>query len=304
MRISTAYAQQLAIEGLQERQSQLLRAQEQLAGGRRVGVPSDDPVAAAEAERLRSREARIESERRAASHAKHLLSGAENALTDATGVLQAARDALLASANGSLAPTDRAKFAIELRGLREQLLSVANRADGADGYVFCGQSASVVPFDASGTTYAPVGGTQVVGVEQVNPVRLDGRENFSAIRSGTGSGTENIFVQLDAAIAALENPALTQSTVAQTTGEVIGSIDRATERLAQTRTLVGERLRAIDMHEQALESGSIEAQARMSELVDLDFTRGVAAIVQHQTTYDAALRSYAQIARMTLFDYV
>lgn len=302
MRISTAYAQQLAIEGLQERQSQLQRAQEQLSSGRRVNTPSDDPVAAAEAERLRSREARIESERRTASHARHLLSGAENALGDATDVLQSARDALVASANGSLSASDRAKFATELRAHREHLLSVANRADGADGYVFGGQSASVVPFDTAGTTYAPIGGTQEVGVGQVNPVRLDGRENFSSIR--TPAGSENIFLRLDAAIAALDDASLPQSAVAQTTSGVIDSIDRAVERLSQTRTLVGERLRAIDMHEQALESGSIEAQTRLSDLVDLDFTRGVAALVQHQTSYDAALRSYAQIARMTLFDYV
>lgn len=302
MRISTSFAQQIAIDGLQDRQAQLLRAQDQLSSGKRINTPSDDPVAAAEAERLRSREARIDAERRTASHARHLLSNAENALGDATDVLQAARDVLVASANGSLNASDRAKFATELRAHREQLLAVANRGDGADGYVFGGQSVSVVPFDATGTTYAPVGGAQVVGAQQPNPVSLDGRENFAAIPNGTG--TENVFVRLDAAIAALEDTTLSQAAVAQATGGVIESIDRGIERLGQTRTLVGERLRAIDLHEQALESGSIEAQTRLSELVDLDFARGVAALVQHQTSYDAALKSYAQIARMTLFDYV
>jgi flagellar hook-associated protein 3 FlgL len=302
MRLSTSFAQQQAIETIHERQTQMLRTQEQIATGRRLTTPSEDPVAAAEAERLRSRESRLSVEMRTVSYARHLLSGAETALGDATDVLNAARDTLLAAGNGAVAPADRAKYGAQLREMREQLLMVANRSDGADGYVFGGQGGTVPPIDPAGTAYAPLAGVQELGNEVTNPVTLDGRENFIAIRTATG--TESIFARLDVAIAALEDGTLAQTDLASTVNGVIDSVDRATARLSTTRTIVGERLRGIDAHELALENGSIEAQTRLSSLVDLDFARGVSALVQHQTSYEAALKSYAQIARLSLFDYV
>jgi flagellar hook-associated protein 3 FlgL len=302
MRIGTAYAQQLAIEGITDRQARLLKTQDQLASGKRVNAPSDDPVAAAQAEKLRSREARIETEKRAASHARQALSAAEGALGDATTLLQSARDTLLAAGNGTANPGDRANHAEALRQVRAQLLSVANRGDGIGGFVFGGQGAASAPIDAAGTGYAPAAGTQVVGQQMANPVSLDGRENFVAIRNG--AGTESIFARLDAAIATLADPATTPAAASGAAGTAIDAVDRALDRFSTTRTMVGERLRALDAHEQALESGSIEAQVRLSELVDVDYARGVSQMMQHQTALEAAMKSYSQIARMTLFDYV
>ncbi|HMS78722.1 MAG TPA: flagellar hook-associated protein FlgL [Burkholderiaceae bacterium] len=302
MRIATAYAQQLAVEGIAERQAKLLEAQEQLSSGKRVSTPSDDPAAAAQAERLLTREARVAAEQRAATHARQMLSSADTALGDATDLLQSAREALLAASNATTTPQDRALYGEQLRQLRGQLLAVANRGDGTGGYVFGGQGTLTPPVAESGTQYLAPAGTQVVGQEQQNPVSLDGRENFTAIR--TPSGTESIFERLDTAIAALTDPATTQVQAAAAAGTAIGSVDRAIDRFGVTRTVVGERLRALDAHEQALASGSIENQSRLSDLVDVDFARGASNMIQQQTSLEAALKSYAQVARMTLFDYV
>jgi flagellar hook-associated protein 3 FlgL len=152
------------------------------------------------------------------------------------------------------------------------------------------------------TAYAPQAGTIEVGTEMSNPVSFDGRENFVAIR--TAAGTESIFARLDAAIAVLEDPAAPAATVGETVRGVVDSVDRAMERLSTTRTRVGERLRAIDVHVEALERGSIAAQARLSDLVDVDMVRGLSTLAQQQQGYEAALQSYAKIARLSLFDYV
>jgi flagellar hook-associated protein 3 FlgL len=302
MRIATAYAQQLAVDGISERQAKLIEAQQQLASGKRVSKPSDDPMAAAQAEKLRSREARIEAEQRAATHARQMLSSADGALGDATELLQVARETLLAASNATATAQDRAMQAEQLRQIRGQLLAVANRGDGTGGYVFGGQGALAAPVDPSGTAYLAQAGTQVVGQEQPNPVSFDGRENFVAIRTPTG--TESIFERLDTAIATLSNPATTPAAAAAAAGTAISSVDRAIDRFGVTRTVVGERLRALDAHEQALANGSIENQSRLSDLVDMDFARGASNMIQQQTSLEAALKSYAQVARMTLFDYV
>ena len=301
MRIGTAYAQQLAIDGIGERQNQVIESQRQLSSGRRVNTPSDDPVAAAESERLRSREARIEAEKRAVAHARHRLSSADAALGDATELLQSARETLLSAGNATAGAGERAMYAESLRQVREQLLSVANRSDGTGGFIFGGQGTTVAPIGAPGTAFAPAAGTQVVGQQMANPVSLDGRENFVAIR--TPGGTESIFERLDAAIAVLSDGTASAAAAAAASRTTLDSVDRAIDRFGVTRTMVGERLKAIDAHEQGLETGSLDAKARLSELVDVDFAKAVSSMVQNQTALEAAMKSYAQVARMTLFDY-
>jgi flagellar hook-associated protein 3 FlgL len=302
MRIATAYAQQIAIDGITERQSQLLDTQNQLSSGRRVNSPSDDPSAAAEAERLRSREARLGSEQRAIEQARQMLGSADGALGDATDLLQSARESLLAAGNATTGPADRAKYAEQLRQVREQLLSVANRGDGAGGFVFGGQGAVTAPIDSSGTVYTPVAGMQTVGQDMVNPVSLDGRENFTAIRTATG--TESIFAQLDAAIATLSDATATVAVSTGAANTALSAVDRALDRFSFTRTMVGERLKAIDAHEQAITTGSIDNQARLADLVDVDFAKTISSMTQHQTALEAAMKSYATISKMSLFDYV
>jgi flagellar hook-associated protein 3 FlgL len=302
MRIGTAYAQQAALDGIMERQSQQFDAYQQLGSGKRVSRPSDDPVAAAEAERIRSREARIETEKRSTSHVQQMLAGADSALGDATEVLQQIRETLLEAGRPVASSGDRASYAAALRMAREQLMSVANRADGTGGFIFGGQGATGAPVAPSGTAYAPLAGARQVGQELVSPVTLDGRENFTAVR--TSSGTQSIFAQIDAAIAVLENPATPGTTITSTVGGVIDSVDLSIDRLGTTRTIVGERMQAVDAHVQGLDSGSIANQARLSELVDVDFARAASKLSNSQTSYEAALRSYAQISKLSLFDFI
>jgi flagellin-like hook-associated protein FlgL len=85
---------------------------------------------------------------------------------------------------------------------------------------------------------------------------------------------------------------------------VVDSVDRTMERLSTTRTLVGERLRAIDVHVRAIESGRVAARGRLSELVDVDMVCGLSTLAQQQQGYEAALQSDAKSARLSLFDFV
>ena len=65
MRISTANAFDSSLSTLQRRQQALTTAQEQLTSGKRVLKPSDDPAAAAQAERALAKVSRTEAQMRA-----------------------------------------------------------------------------------------------------------------------------------------------------------------------------------------------------------------------------------------------
>ena len=151
MRIPTAAAYGSAIEQLQRRQQDQGELQQHLAAGKRVQRASDDPIAAARAERARSAVARSAAEGRAREASRTAMTQTESALGDASDLLQQAREALVASGNGVYTDAERSVLAGRLHDVRAQLFAIANRDDGAGGFLFDGQGSAAPPFvDAAG----------------------------------------------------------------------------------------------------------------------------------------------------------
>jgi len=251
---------------------------------------------------MRSRDARIGTELRVVGQARQMLSSADTAIADANDVLQSARDTLIKAGNGAASTQDRQSLSMALQQMRDQLLGIANRGDGVGGYVFGGQGSGAAPFAGNGLTYAAPAGTVLVGQEMASEVAVDGRSSLAAVQGP--SGPENIFAKLDAAIAALSDPNLSQAAASTAAMSTVDSVDRSLAALSTARTRVGERLNALDMHEKALESGRIDTVGRLSDLVDVDFAQAISQLAQGSTAAEAAMKSYAQIARLSLFSYI
>ena len=132
-RISTAHAFDSTLDRLVQRQSELSDAQQQLSSGKRVNRASDDPTAAARAERALASVSRADATKRAVDTSQTLMTQTEGALGDAGELLQQAREALVAAGNASYGDAERKGLAQQLSGIRAQLLSVANRGDGTNG---------------------------------------------------------------------------------------------------------------------------------------------------------------------------
>lgn len=169
LRVSTAGTYDATIERLQQRQRELSDAQVHMTSGKRVMRASDDPINAARAERALASTARAEAGLRSVDASRSAMTQTEAALGDAGELLQQVREALVASGNPGYDDSQRKVLADQIRGLRDRLLAVANRGDGAGGYLFGGQGSATPPFlDAAG-------GVQYVGTRgQINADRADG----------------------------------------------------------------------------------------------------------------------------------
>ena len=303
-RIPTLLAFERTLGAMNERRNALMNNQQQLASGKRLNSLSDDPLAAAQAERTRSQIARLDTEGRMTAFSRHMLSQADNALGGVGDALQFARETMVAAGNGALAPADRTLLAQQLRGARDELLALANQRDGAGGYVFGGQGTRSAPFDAQALpvpTYRPTAGEQASGLDAAFATSQDGR----AIFSGSGSdASPDIFQTLDAAVALLEDPASTGTALSEGVGTATEGIDSALERVSLQRTRVGEQLRALDSRDRLVESGAIEARGQLSELMDVDYAAAISQFQGNQTSLEAAMSTYAKISRLTLFDYL
>lgn len=111
--------------------------QNQLATGKRIQVPSDDPVVAARALKLRTDVSEIDQYKRNTSDAQSWMDITETALGNIGDVLQRARELAVQGANSSNTPSDLQKIAAEVKQLKGQTIQMGNMTY-AGRYVFSG----------------------------------------------------------------------------------------------------------------------------------------------------------------------
>lgn len=188
MRVSTANRYENAVDSLQQRQRDMAEAQTAMTNGKRINKPSDDPTGAARAERAFLSAERIASAQRSVDASRNAMTLAESALGQAGGLLQDARETLVAAGNGSYSPAERAAQANQLASLRSQLLALANQGNGAGGYLFGGQGGTTLPFldTPAGVVASGAAGQSLLSNTEQMPSTVDGQAIWLAARSGNG----------------------------------------------------------------------------------------------------------------------
>ena len=189
-RVSTANTYDRTQLNIQQRQQKLTTSQEQLSSGKRVTRASDDSVAATLSERTMNRLSRTEVDLRGLEASRRSLAQAESALGTATDLYARFKELVVQAGGGALNASDKRTLALEMDGIREQLLELANQRDtvgktlfagmspvNADGQAFSEQLSSPV-----GTTYGPDGRSvqwmatqgQEAATETTLPSAMDG----------------------------------------------------------------------------------------------------------------------------------
>ncbi len=189
MRTTSANQFDTAISNLQKRQEKMSEAQDKLTTSKRVTTASDDPVAAARAERALSSIARSEANKRGLDASRNAMTLSEAALGEGVELLQQARETLVSAGNGSLTDADRRTLVNKLREIRSQLLTTANRNDGGGGYLFGGQgSSSAPPFidKPGGVEFLGQGGETQASSSENMTLTVDGSLVWLKSKSGNG----------------------------------------------------------------------------------------------------------------------
>ena len=128
-RLGTANMYDRTINNINRQQNELASQMEHTSAGMRVIRPSDDPVAAAQAERARNRLERIASDQRGLDAQKATIEYAESTLGEINDALQEFRSLLVQAGNGAYNQVQRDTLVEQLTSLREQISKYANRTD-------------------------------------------------------------------------------------------------------------------------------------------------------------------------------
>lgn len=194
MRISTHQTQQVAIDAMMEQQKKLSTVQHQVATGRRIARPSDDPVAAARILNLRDTLSTAEQHQDNILAARTRLTMEESVLGNVTSILQRVRELTVQANNDSLTPQDRGFVAEEIDQLNQELFNLANSTDSTGEFLFSGSKTKFRPFNHSvnsGFEYHGDDGQRflLIGPERQIATGDSGSDVFRSIKDGNGEFT-------------------------------------------------------------------------------------------------------------------
>ncbi len=146
MRISTSQLHQQGINAITRLSSQSADIQQQVATGRRVRTPADDPAAAAKIVRMNQEISTRERYIQNADNVEAQLQQEEAVLTRVTDALQRVRELTLQAGDPAYSAADQATLGAELQVRFDELLSLVNSKDTHGNYLFSGFQGDVKPF--------------------------------------------------------------------------------------------------------------------------------------------------------------
>ena len=416
-RLGSANTYDAARSNLMARQTTLVKTQEQLTSGKRVNTASDDPTAAAQAERALTRMSRIQTDQRALDAQRNAITQAESTLGDVNDTLQNFRELVVNAGDATLSAAERKIIAGQLQGLRDQVFALSNRVDtngqplfgalasaltpfvgpqGTPDYTFQGlpgQNAAsevAIPFSLDGesafmnqpsrdsvfnvsVSTIPIGRTLITdNVTRAAPPAVPNGASYSIVFSAVGPGATagtttasytitqtsgpvdpvfaalswpvtvpdypsnapvniqvasmtgltlkitgtpangdkvdvdpnpSVFSVLDDAIRDIGS-AKNNNAAIQAVGQALGNIDIGMARVSAVRGQAGDLLNRADNISSNQVKRNIQLEDDRSRAEDLDMIKGISDFQNQQTGYQAALQSYAQVQKLSLFNYI
>jgi flagellar hook-associated protein 3 FlgL len=87
-------------------------------------------------------------------------------------------------------------------------------------------------------------------------------------------------------------------------GDGLAAVDGGLDRVLAVRTRLGEQLKLLDSRDALSEDASLAIAQQLSGLVDADYAKSASDLARHQALLQAALKTYASIGGLSLFDYL
>lgn len=292
-RVTAQTTMRAAQANLQHSASELARLQDRGTSLQKISKPSDDPIGTADSMRIRAEQQQNQQYSRNISDAGGWLTTVDTTLTATTQLLHKVRDLTVQGANdGSMSPEAKEAIAVELEGLREELLNRANTTYQGRT-IFAGTSNAGVAFRADlsfagdAGTGSPVG--RRIDANTTVQVDVDGRDVF-------GEGANSIFAVVDSIVSDLRNGV--------NIGSRLTEIDLHRDALLGVHGTVGARHAQVLRAEGTTLDRSNALEAQRAGVEDVDLAEVVLQLKLQETTYQAALAVTARVLQPTLMDFL
>lgn len=306
MKVSTNLFFDRASNQLGTVQSSLSKVQEQLSTGKQITKPSDAPDKASLVTRLESELARQKSYQDALSSIEIKLTSQETALRNVSDVLTRIKELTVQAGSDTMGPVDKKSIALEMKSLRDQILSLANTQDTSGNYLFAGSRVTQPPFVKGADGQYSYQGDQTriqvgVGDNRRMSVNRPGSDAFTRVvrddgKGGTvGAGFFQVLDDLTKAVESSDRSKIQKG---------LGEIDTLSQGVSEATAQVGADLNVVDAQKSVLDEVTLRLKTTMSNVQDLDYTEAITQMNKDQLALEAAQSSFAKISKLSLFNYL
>lgn len=302
MRITNAQTNAIMNSSLSHSASQLGTLMQQMASGKRLTVPSDDPIASVRILRLQREEASLKQYQTNIQNVSSRLSTQEVNLTSASDTLLSIRDLLVWAANANTAE-DLAAMAGELSSLEETLVSYFNVRDEEGRYLLSGTKSDekTLELDPGTGKYTLGGNDKTREAAVANGVFLE--ENVTL--AGLLNNDPKLLDDLHAVVATLQDPANHAADPAAVQAQVralMDQLDASHAGLLAAITDMGGRQNTLTLLKDSQADMSVANQKVEGELSTLDYASASLDLANYKLALQATQKTYLQINNLSLFN--
>jgi flagellar hook-associated protein 3 FlgL len=270
---------------------------EELATGRRVNVPSDDPSAAAADVQNQALQSENDQYLQNTTNLEGVLQTADSTLSSVVTALNQAISLGTQGANGGLSSSQQQAIAQQVEAIQSQVVQSAN-VSYQGSYIFGGTVTQTPPYaldsaQPDGVTYSGNSGTNTVEIAegQNMQVNLPGSQIFQ----GSGGDVMGSLQQLITAL---------QSGNSTSIGTATTQVSNALSYLSQQRVFYGSAVSQLTANQSFLQQEQVSLQAQDNSLVGVDMATAATDLAQAQTAQSAALAAIAQVIPQSLLNYI
>jgi flagellar hook-associated protein 3 FlgL len=267
----------------------------QIASGRSVNAPSDDPAAAALLAQNSDQTSQADQFQRSIGSVQGEIQNADSTLSAVTAALQQAIDLGVEGANGTLNSADRLAVATQVQGIQNQLLSLANLSYQGN-YVFGGTATLTTPYvldpnSTSGVTYQ--GNSGVNRVTLGNQFSLQSNLPGSQLFSVAGN---DMFQSIQDLITSLES--------GTGIGTAVTEVGNASSYISAHSVFYGNALNQINAQQTYLGSDTAQLAQQQTTVAGADLPNVISNLTTAQTSLQATLEAIGRASQIDLFDYL
>jgi flagellar hook-associated protein 3 FlgL len=301
MRITEGMTARTVLRDIGGAESRLTATQRQIASGKRITRPADDPFGTGRALQLNGELEGLRQYRRNVDDGTGWVTATETALSRITDSAQRARELLVQAGNDSNGQVAREGIAAEIEALTEAIKQEANVTyDGS--YVFAGTATETRPYELGPSdAYAGDEGTisRVIGAGVSVPVNVDLQ---SLLGNGPAAADDRLLDVMRDVAANLRGGTAADGEALR--GTDLTRLDANIDELTRVRAAVGattNRLESAGTRLEELEESSLN---QISKVEGVDIAEALVNYSTEKTAYETALRAGAQIVQPSLLDFL
>ena len=299
MQVSTKIFNKQSVDTFSDLTAQIQKKQEQVASGKHLTKPSDDPVKAARVNTVKEQKAQAEQFIRNIDISSVKLSLSDSALDEATNLVTRIYELGIQGRSDTNA-SGRDSLIIEMEGLLDSLRSLANSTDASGRSIFGGFRIGDPPFEVNSANETIfVGDRGVHKVKISNQMELqtsvDGASVFERVSKKDGS-VASVFTLVEEMISNLGSGNLNSLP--------IDDLKNAASHLADQRAFIGAQMNKADNQRALLENRMLALSTNIGELEDADLGKIITDLQGLLVNKEAAQKAFARISQLNLFDMI